>query len=239
MTNNSILGIRCPNPECGHTFKMKKPEKAGIYKITCPNPACGKQFRVNIPEIKLAPPVPPVSDHADREPISLPQEYEAGESYLVVCPHCEQIKMRFTPQQAGGIAITCPRCKGKTILKVKKPTEIIKMTDTILSKGKLQLLRKGWFDKDYPLGIGKHTIGRFDTDLLSDISIKNDTSMSRRSVEIEVKQGEKGYSFKLTVLKATNPVLHNNKPLGEGECISLNYGDCIILGKTKFRFVKA
>lgn len=62
--------------------------------------------------------------------------------------------------------------------------------------------------------------------------------MSRRSIEILVQQSDKGYTFKLTVLNATNPVLHNNKPLMKGESVSLNFGDTILLGKTKFRFEK-
>lgn len=62
--------------------------------------------------------------------------------------------------------------------------------------------------------------------------------MSRQSVEIDVDHHDKGYSFKLTVKNSTNPVLHNNKPLATGDSISLNFGDSIILGKTKFRFDK-
>ena len=59
-----------------------------------------------------------------------------------------------------------------------------------------------------------------------------------KSVEIEVKRTDRGYSFKLNVLKATNPVLHNNNPLLEGESVSLNFGDGIIMGQTRFRFDK-
>ncbi len=105
-------------------------------------------------------------------------------------------------------------------------------------KGKLTLLRKGWVNKNYHLNEGKNVIGRHDESEMSDISIKNDSAMSRRSVEIEVRRTDKGYLFKLTVLKATNPVLHNNSPLMAGESVSLNFGDSIVIGKTKFRFDK-
>jgi hypothetical protein len=88
------------------------------------------------------------------------------------------------------------------------------------------------------LSDGKNVVGRYDESKNSDIAIKNDSAMSRRSIEIDVMHSDKGYAFKLTVLSATNPVLHNNNPLMPGESISLNFGDSIILGKTKFRFDK-
>lgn len=229
-----ILGIKCPNKECAHTFKMYAPDKAGIYKVECPR--CKRQFKMNMPDAKKdSSPV----DYSEETAKRLPGEYLANESHIVLCPHCGKAKMRFIPKNAGEENIVCPECKGKSIVSIKKKTEPISVSEVIQVQGKLQLLRKGWFNKDFALPIGKHVIGRYDKDFPSDISIKDDVTMSRRSVIIEVSQGEKGYSFKMTVLKATNPVLHNNRPLGEGECISLNYGDCIILGNTKFRFVKA
>lgn len=229
-----ILGIKCPNKECAHTFKMYAPDKAGIYKVECPR--CKRQFKMNMPDAKKdSSPV----DYSEETAKRLPGEYLANESHIVLCPHCGKAKMRFTPKNAGEEGIVCPKCKGKSIVTIKKKTEPISVSEVIQARGKLQLLRKGWFNKDFALPIGKHVIGRCDKDFPSDISIKDDVTMSRRSVIIEVSQGAKGYSFKMTVLKATNPVLHNNRPLGEGECISLNYGDCIILGNTKFRFVKA
>lgn len=114
-----------------------------------------------------------------------------------------------------------------------------KLNEINSTTGKLQLLRKGWLNRDFPLSVGKNVIGRYDEDAPTDIAIKDDSGMSRRSVEIEVFQTPRGYSFRLKVLKCTNPVLHNNKPLLEGEAVSLNFGDSIILGKTQFRFVKA
>lgn len=62
--------------------------------------------------------------------------------------------------------------------------------------------------------------------------------MSRRSIEIRTERTDKGYTFKLTVRKSTNPVLHNSNPLMAGESVSLNFGDTITLGKTKLRFEK-
>ncbi len=38
----------------------------------------------------------------------------------------------------------------------------------------------------------------------------------------------------MKVLRAANPVLHNDKPLMEGEIIYLNYGDSIRLGELRY-----
>ena len=68
------------------------------------------------------------------------------------------------------------------------------------------------------------------------IAIKNDSTVSRRSVKIEVNYTSSGNTFKLTVLKSTNPVLLNGNALAKGEAVSLNFGDIITMGKTRFRF---
>ena len=81
-------------------------------------------------------------------------------------------------------------------------------------------------------------MGRYDENEMPDIAVKNDSTVSRRSVRIDVTHESNGFIFKLTVLNATNPVLHNSNPLAKGEAVSLNFGDTIVLGKTKFRFEK-
>ena len=118
---------------------------------------------------------------------------------------------------------------------VRKPTVVLDKTG-VLTRGKLVLLRRGWLNKDYPLSPGSCVIGRYDEDEVSDIAIKNDSTVSRRSVKIEVNYTSSGNTFKLTVLKSTNPVLLNGNALAKGEAVSLNFGDIITMGKTRFRF---
>ena len=38
------------------------------------------------------------------------------------------------------------------------------------------------------------------------------------------------------IIKAVNPVIHNGSVLMNGESVSLNFGDTIVMGTTKFRF---
>ena len=90
--------------------------------------------------------------------------------------------------------------------------------------------------KKFPLSEGTYVIGRKDSKDHSDIELE-DKEVSRRSVVLEVTRKENGrFFFKMTVKKALNPVLHNNRPLGVSESIFLNYGDSIQLGRTVINF---
>lgn len=299
MDNKNIVVIRCTQSDCGKAFKMKRPEKGGVYNVTCPS--CKKVMRVNFPAQNIGSAdaqkqgaIPELPDNSSEQPLEAEGEFWVGKTYSIVCPHCSKVKIGYTPKKEGVKGFECPYCHGKIIvtakeveplkgsflvgtaydlvcphcsvtitdykpskvgmeilecpecherivLEVRKPTNVLRgnMTDSKnWVKGKLQLLRKWGFNKEYPLLIGNTVIGRYDELQMSDISVKNDPTMSRRSVIIEVSQTDNGYMFKLKVLKAANPVLHNDVPLMVGEEVSLNFGDSIVLGQTRFRFVK-
>lgn len=179
----------------------------------------------------------------------------------IVCKNCgKEFTMDFA--KPCDFSKTCIKCKskmkihfnGKTAEVVEyeekeipepkqqngKSSETKKTDAENTSMGKLSIVRfHGLLGrKTYNLHIGTNTIGRYDPELPCDIEIKNDSFMSRRSVSIEVRQTENGYTFKMNVLNASNPVYHNNKPLVVGEIPYLNYGDSIKLGNTTFYFDK-
>lgn len=249
MADNTILIFKCLNPECGKPVKLRRPQKSGIYPVTCPH--CKTQKKLNLKGLdsfqtdnSTTPPSGNPSestlDNSNKPVITLKENFICDEVYKFQCPHCGKQELGINSHKPGHKEFVCPLCKGKIAAEVRAKTHVVVADgDSImLTKGKLTLLRRGWLNKDYPLGLGSHTIGRFDTDQMSDISIKNDSSMSRRSIKIDVVQSPKGFIFKLTVLKSTNPVLHNNVELSTGETVSLNFGDSIILGRTRFRFDK-
>lgn len=166
------------------------------------------------------------------------------------------------PSKSGVYRITCPACKTKRNLRInlheseslrEESTELLDEQTVVWPsqpeipgseplavtiKGKLVMVRHGFLKKEFPIGARSQTVGRWDESEMSDIAIKNDSSISRRSVKIDVIPSISGGEFRLTVLKCANPVLVNSTPLAAGEVISLNGGDTIILGKTKFRFEK-
>lgn len=248
MADVNILAFKCLNPECGKIIKLRRPAKTGIYPVTCPY--CKVQKKLNIKGIDAFMSDTSESDmkksesndldNSSKSPISLTDDFLVGNTYSFMCPHCGKQEIGLISQKEGIKDFSCPLCKGRISAHVRQKTQILVFDDDTrqLIKGKLVLIRKGWLNKDYALSLGKNVIGRYDESEMSDISIKNDNAMSRRSVRIDVGQTEKGLIFKLTVMKATNPVLHNNAPLAIGESVSLNFGDTLILGKTKFRFDK-
>lgn len=248
MADNKTLVFKCLNPDCGKPIKLRRPVKSGVYPVTCPY--CKVQKKLNIKGLDSLPDAESTSvdaphvqadihDNSIKETITLSDDFIVGEVYKFMCPHCGKQELGISSQKAGHKDFQCPYCKGKIAANVREKTNVFGFDETNpLIRGKLILLRRGWLNKDYHLGIGSHTIGRFDESELSDISIKNDSSISRRSIKIDVKQTVKGFMFKLTVLKATNPVYHNDSKLSVGEAVSLNFGDSIVLGKTKFRFEK-
>lgn len=161
---------------------------------------------------------------------------------IIPCRHCKEKFRMAVPSKNGMYRLRCPACGGINVVNFQiKKTKQLPM-DGMKSHGCLKLVRFGglmgkWSTKVFPLHIGMNTIGRKDDELPSDICFDHDDSMSRRSVSIEVIQkDEKGFLFKMKVLRAANPVLHNEKPLVEGEVIYLNYGDTIVLGRTKLIF---
>lgn len=106
-------------------------------------------------------------------------------------------------------------------------------------KDPLYLTRKKLFgivSERYPLQEGKTVIGRLDYDDPSDISIEGDTTISRRSICIDIRADKYGFDYILKVLNASNPVRVNGKELQIGETKYLDLGDIITLGHTNLKF---
>lgn len=264
MADIALMAFKCLNSECGKQIQMKRPQKSGIYAVTCPHCGVKKPLRLKGMDA-LQQPGPQQNPHTPRnpgqpdelqqpknpaepqssvqpkkEPIELPNVFRTNSQYTFTCPHCKVQEIGIKPTKAGQRNISCPACRGEMIINVVNPTQGLFMTETVQSlRGKLTLIRKGWLNKSFRLRQGKQVIGRQDSSYPSDISISNDSSMSRRSVEIDVQHTPKGYFYRLTVLKTTNPVVLNGQPMRTGESVLLNFGDILVMGKTKFRFDKA
>ena len=232
---------------CPHCNKVRLPlrsDKAGRGILRCPickgaTVATVKEQPHTDPSTHIPSPSENIVDNSVKEPVDLGDDFHINRTYTVTCPHCKGGQLTINQSEPGPSVLVCPKCKGRIKYNARKPTEPIVKSEAIQRfRGKLILLRRGWINKDYPLKDGRNTIGRYDETKVSDIAIKGDSSMSRQSIDIQMDHHDKGYSFKLTVRNCTNPVLHNNKPLSAGDSISLNFGDSIILGRTKFRFDK-
>lgn len=227
-------------PHCNSSKIQIRSDKAGQGIIKCPH--CKGKSMLKIVELAVDANVTAPASNAGngaKAPIDLGDEFYVKRAYTVTCPHCDVAKFPISQDNEGAGLASCPECNGRVKFTVRKPTEMIVKSELIQRyRGKLILLRRGWLNKNYKLHEGKNTVGRHDDVKMSDIAIKGDPSMSRQSIEIFVDHREMGYSFKLTVKNAANPVLLNDKPMAVGDSISLNFGDSITLGNTKFRFDK-
>ena len=92
--------------------------------------------------------------------------------------------------------------------------------------------------KTEPLRVGCNIVGRNDPKALSDINIDDD-EVSRRSVRIDVDFYNGLYSYRLTVLRATNPVIVNGVTVLPNQTVDIHYGQNIVLGQTTIKFKKS
>lgn len=226
------IKITCPG--CQKTYSMVKPEKEGAYKITCPY--CQAKASVRFVDSKAAPSSPAPTDVVARK-----------------CISCG-VTLKFKSSLQGAFKVTCPKCHTEQVIKLGNGTEPsqtkrdtkenvpvktrVANRKTLSSAAQLIQLRRFRSNITHTLKEGENLIGRADLQQVSDITIDSDDSISRRSAVIEVLKSDGRYLFKFKVLKASNPVYHNNKPLTVGESVYLNYGDKIVLGKTHFLFDK-
>lgn len=183
-----------------------------------------------------------------------------GKTYIINCPVCAN-SFTVIPNKEKANFEKCPQCKAVFGFNAKMkgnnkfPNEKVvsneedepnnddvKTEPSITPKNVLKHMGKlewGSFfmKKSACLQIGLNIIGRKDGEQPSDISF-NDAYMSRRSVSINVEKDTNwsGYKFKLTVMKAANPVLVGSNQLFVGNSIYLNYGDIIKMGNTVITF---
>lgn len=249
-SQRQVLEMTCPNGECGCRFKMYKPEKPGTVKVTCPK--CKQSIMVRIDA--------EVSDNSSAEEKTVTMEPNSEDVYRFACPHCSQQAIGIAAKGRNLLAATCPKCKGRIKLVVDRPappTELETDTDMMLDEfpgfgdsaapkinAVLRVFTKRRFlpdvKTDFPIVKGTYFIGRADPDNQPDIPLSGDTTVSRRSVQIEVIKSQQSDEslYPFTVIKATNPVTVNGKRLRAGESVFLNFNDKITMGKTELVFMR-
>lgn len=180
-------------------------------------------------------------------------EAEIGKECIVVCPACRKFVVLNPLKRVN--SDTCKACntvirycaKGKeqkeeTVEKDPQPVHqkivLTQKPDVSTPLPKAQLVWGCFYNrKKYPIKLGENIVGRADSEMPSDLQI-NDDYASRRSVKIEPIMGPQGYSFKLTVLNASNPVIVKNESRPVGTEVYLNYDDSFILGSTTITLKK-
>lgn len=183
-----------------------------IAVITCRD--CGCKFKVKVPTLK---------------PI-----------LRVECPKCKkQININFGNPHSIQRGPTVPSEVKENGSLSEEEIRTRNIAYGSGGRGKLVQLR-GIFLKNisHNLNLGENTIGRYDEAIPSQIMVKGDNTISRRSVSIQVRLQGENWVYSLRVLKSMNPVVVQGREITNGEEIYLNFGDIIQLGRTKFRFEK-
>ena len=172
------------------------------------------------------------------------EKAQIGQVYSFKCPNCHSLFISKTNDDEV-MKIKCPECetyicfssRGKDGIPSRRRTQVIAVSDFPTSEGVLVWSNNGQIN-NHVLLPGEISIGRFDTNEPSDISLIDNTA-SRRSVKITVTKGEQTgkYIFKLTVLRTTNAVYVNNNALYSKSSIYLNYGDTFKVGETLFTLI--
>ncbi len=243
-----VLDLTCPNVECKRNFKIYRPEKPGMVKITCPGCKQAFQFRIEAQQSAV--------DHSADPEKTVTLDQTPDDIYRFSCPHCGNNPITAPVKGKNLIKATCKNCMGRISLVIDRPAPATELGDgeavcdfTFLDEDApkinavLRVFTKRRFlpdvKVDFPIVKGSYFIGRNDPDNQPDIPLNGDTTVSRRSVQIEVingkNPGECLYPF--TVIKATNPVTVNGKRLRAGESVFLNFNDRITMGKTELVFM--
>lgn len=200
--------------------------KTDLIVLTCNNPECNKAFRVKCPG--------------------------KNGTFKVCCPSCKQVKYirlgdPVPAEESNHTSTVVPKMEDK---RSTATTQLVYNTDSLLLEiGKIVRIKRFWKNVVFPLSEGINLIGREDNKLPSHISISDDPTISRQSVEIMVTRAKTGgYSITLSVLNAVNPIIYSiynsstkqysERLLKKGDTLSMHYGDKLKLGNSLFEYQK-
>lgn len=226
--------IKCTN--CGKVMAVRTPDKPGVFKVKCTG--CGTELKFSIGHPKVAPQAP-----ANQPPML--GQYEVSKQFKAVCPLCHG-ETSVHLAKKGMQQMQCSAC-GQVLMVEGMPAKTVVGDGLGFFHGDMRRgiirVHKGGISKMFGSGQqmmlkpGSNIIGRFDPMSPSNFNL-NDKAVSRRSLDIFVDSNpSQGITFRLTVLKASNPVYHNGQPLRVGDSLALKFGDTIKLGATTLDFI--
>ena len=217
----------------------------------------------------VPPPVPQPEPQPVPPPVPHPEPQHEPQEDLIVkyCTSCG-VKLRIRNPKPGEHQIKCPKC-GNLVAYQWQPasqptpqptpqpapqpappldndadgkTKVLGIGfNKVLVTGQL-LLKKGFMKHDEVFDLSEardYIIGRNDPMALSDINV-DDPTMSRQSVKISASVSNNGsFLYKLCVLRSTNKVMVNGRPVSQGDSVFLEFGDSFVLGRSTFVFQKS
>ena len=232
MDTKVIIEVVCPH--CHSKLMMKKKPEVTSKIVQCPGNGCGKELHVVFDVTKD------------------PQTYEILDNSDATAKN-KKDETVYKKQDSGEENVDIGAQKKKTVYGKNKHNtshniyndldddddEEVKPKKRHRLRERIYLTHITWFglkNQRFQLYEGITTIGRYDEDDTSDIMIRGDNTMSRKSVAIIIEEEDGVFDYKLKVLNATNKVKVNDQRVKEGAEVYLDFGDIIMLGNSKFKF---
>ena len=232
MDTKVIIEVVCPH--CHSKLMMKKKPEVTSKVVKCPGNGCGKELHI-VFDVTKDPQTYQIID----EKIEGKKKKKGDTIYGKSASSEEEFDIG-----AGKKKTVYGKDKHKTPHNVYNDMddddeEEIKPKKKHRLRERIYLTHITWFglrNQRFQLYEGTTTIGRYDEDDTSDIMIRGDETMSRRSVAIIIEEEDGIFDYKLKVLNATNKVKVNDQRVKEGSVVYLDFGDIIMLGNSKFKF---
>lgn len=231
MDTKVIIEVVCPH--CHSKLMMKKKSEVTSKVVKCPGNGCGKELHIVFDVTK-----DPQTYQIINEKIEEKKNKKGDTIYGKSASSAEKFDIGAEKKTVYG------KDKHKTPHNVYNDMddddeEEFKPKKKHRLRERIYLTHITWFglrNQRFQLYEGTTTIGRFDEDDTSDIMIRGDETMSRRSVAIIIEEEDGIFDYKLKVLNATNKVKVNDQRVKEGSVVYLDFGDIIMLGNSKFKF---
>lgn len=232
MDTRIIIDVICPY--CHSKLTMRKKVEVPSMTLNCPNSSCGKVLHILFDTSK-DPQTYEVVDNAD---VKVRKKKDETVYVKDVNKGCE------AETGEGKKKTVYAKDKHKTSRSVYNDMddddeEELKPKKRHRLREHIYLTHITWFglkNQRFQLYEGTTTIGRYDEDDISDIMIRGDETMSRKSAAIIIEEEDGVFDYKLKVLNATNKVKVNDQRVKEGTEVYLDFGDIIMLGNSKFKF---
>ncbi|MCD8290209.1 MAG: FHA domain-containing protein [Prevotella sp.] len=225
MNEKITMSVKCPNPKCNASINFQKKLNRQAIDFSCPQ--CKKKI------------------HVDFDISTNPQSYKA-----VIVDVKGEAKTGEIKEEPSKVKKDTVYVRNKNIHQTPRNSSVdwdyeeerekpvhLRRRKRLKEKVYLTHIKfMGLVKEKYRLSEGKTTVGRYDEDMPSDISLKGDNTISRQSLVINIEADDYGFDYKMKVVNATNAVRVNDRRIKEGEEISLEFGDVIKLGNSKLNF---
>lgn len=232
MDTKVIIEVVCPH--CHSKLMMKKKPEVTSKILKCPGNGCGKELHI-VFDVTKDPQTYQIIEEEKED-----NNKKKGNTVYKKSANSENEFDHGTEKKKTVYG----KDKHKTPHNVyndmdEDDEEEIKPKKKHRLRERIYLTHITWFglrNQRFQLYEGTTTIGRYDEDDTSDIMIRGDETMSRKSVAIIIEEEDGIFDYKLKVLNATNKVKVNDQRVKEGSGVYLDFGDIIMLGNSKFKF---